>query len=161
MASIRKLDCSLTSGDCREFTYHLLNDALYLPDILRNYPQMIEKYAKTMSECLQPWALVGKQNQLGGVVFMSDVVPGHEAVFYCWIWDGSCYTSTTRRFMDEYVAHCAEEFGIHRVVARTPDDKKLGKLLDKMGFRLEGRFRGGFKHGGRLVPLFQFRKLFA
>jgi len=138
-----------------------MNDKWYLPDILKDYPRMMERYAKTMGECCQPFGLVNSNNKLGGVFFMSDITPEHEGVFYCWLWDKSCYTPTTHRFMLGYIEHLVEEFGLCRVVCRTPDEQGLGRLLERLFFKLEGRFRSGYKHGGRLYTMFCYRRLFA
>jgi RimJ/RimL family protein N-acetyltransferase len=161
MANIRQYDTSLTGPDCRELTYRLMNEKNFLPDIYHDYPIMIAEYSRRMSECCQPFALVDGKNQLGGMFFISDIVPGHEATFYVWVWNPKCYTATTSRFMAEYIEHYAEEYGLSRVVCRTPDDKKCGRMLEKLFFKLEGRFRNGWKGGGRLSTLFCYRRLFS
>jgi RimJ/RimL family protein N-acetyltransferase len=159
MASIRRLDTNPASADTAEFTFRLQNEKFYLPDIYKDYQRMLGKYQQMMCECIQPWCLVA-DNKLGGVFFTSDVVPGHEAVFYIWIWAKGCYTATTKEFINGYIEHCAENYGLDRIVCRTPDDKGLGRLLERLGFKLEGRFRAGYKHGGKLYTLYQFRRLF-
>ena len=159
MAHARRFDAGLTSDDTREFTFHLQNDKWFLPDILKDYKRMMEEYQNTMARCCSPFALVGNDNKLGGVFFLSDVIPGHEATLYIWIW-GKCYTATTHRFMLGYIEHYAEEYQLARVVCRTPDDKRLGRLLERLFFKLEGRFRSGYKSGGKCSTLFQYRRLF-
>ena len=64
MASIRRLDGALTSDDTREFTYHLMNDKLFLPDVYHDYGRLMDEYSHTMSVCCQPYALV-VGNKLG------------------------------------------------------------------------------------------------
>jgi hypothetical protein len=159
MASCRRFDSALASQDTKELTFHLMNDKFYLPDIYRDYARMLGKYQQVMAECRQPFSLVNGDNKLGGVFFMSDIVLNHEGVFYCWIWDKSCYTPTTARFMGEYITHFAEECLLGRVVCRTPDDKGLGRMLERLGFKLEGRFARGFRHGGKSWTMFQYRIL--
>jgi RimJ/RimL family protein N-acetyltransferase len=138
-----------------------MNTSNYLPDVYHDYEKMLGKYQSVMSECCQPWGLVNRNNQLGGVLFISDVVPGHEGVLYIFLWDKSCYTATTHRFMLDYIEHCVMSNQLDRLVCRTPDDKGLGRLLERLHFKLEARMKSGFKGGGRSQVLFQFRRLFA
>lgn len=159
MATIRRLDTNPASKDSSEFTFRLQSEPLYIPDIYRDYSRMLGKYQQMMCECIQPWCLVA-DGKLGGVFFTGDVVPGHEAVFYIWMWNPKCYTATTKEFINGYIEHCAENYGLDRIVCRTPDDKGLGRLLERLGFKLEGRFSRGFKFGGKAINLYQFRRLF-
>jgi hypothetical protein len=120
--------------------------------------RMLEEYQFMMGRCCQPFALVDSQNQIGGVFFMSDVVPGHEATFYAWLW-GKVYTATTHEFMNGYIEHYAEENQLARVVCRTPDER-LGQLLEHLGFKMEARAKHGYKAGGKLMTLYSHRRLF-
>ena len=161
MASCRRFDPALTSPDTVEFTFRLQNEKNFIPDVLRDYGRMMDEYSRTMGSCCQPFAMVDCQNKLGGVFFINDVSPGHEAAFYLWIWNPKCYSAGTHRFMGDYIDHCAESNGLSRLVSRTPDDKRLGRLLERLGFKLEGRFKFGYKSGGKLSCLYQYRRLFS
>jgi RimJ/RimL family protein N-acetyltransferase len=136
-----------------------LNEKNYLPDVLKDMKRLVEEYQFMMGRCCQPFALVDNKNQLAGVFWMSEVVPGHEGTVFIWIW-GKCYTATTHRFMLEYIEHYAEECGLSRVVCRTPDTR-LGRLLERLFFKLEGRFKNGWKSGGKTTSLYQYRRLFS
>lgn len=160
MASIRRFDPGLTGADVKEFTFHLMNDKWFLPDVLHDYQRMMEEYAHQMSLCLQPFALVDSKNALAGVLFLTVHSPGHEATFYIWLW-GRCYTPATKRFMMEYLEHYAEEYGLARIVCKTPDDKGLGRILERLGFKLESRAKHGYKSGGKLTTLYGYRRLFS
>jgi len=159
MAKCRRFDSSLTSGDTSEFTFHLQHDAGYLPDVLKDYKRLIDKYSMMMQTCCQPWGMVNGAGKLGGVFFVGDVEFGHEGVFYAWLWDPKVYTSTTHRFMDGYLCHVAESNRLDRMVCRTPDERLL-ELLERLGFKLEGRFARGYRCGGRSSVLYQARRLF-
>ena len=160
MATCRRFDPSLTGSDTKELTFRLMNVPGFLPDVLHDYKRMMLEYQHMMETCCQPFAMVCPDNKMGGAFFLGDVSPGHEGTLFVWIWDPRCYTATTRKFLDGYVEHFAEDMALARMVCRTPDDGKLGRLLERMGFKLEGRFRNGWKGGGRLSPLYQYRKLF-
>jgi hypothetical protein len=159
MASCRRFDASLVSADAKEFTFRLQNEPNFLPDVYKNYKRMLEEYQFMMGRCCQPFALVDNDNKIAGVFFISDVVPGHEATFYAWAWGKWC-TKSTWRFVLEYIEHYAEEYQLARVVCRTPDDKGLGRLLEHMFFKLEARMKNGYKSGGKLSCLYQYRRLF-
>ena len=159
MATIRRLDTNPASADTAEFTFRLQSERFYLPDIYKDYQRMLEKYQQMMCECIQPWCLV-HDGKLGGVFFTSDVVPGHEAVFYIWMWNPKCYTATTKEFIAGYIEHCAENYELDRIVCRTPDDKGLGRLLERLGFKLEARCKNAWKSNGILATLYQYRRLF-
>jgi hypothetical protein len=137
-----------------------MNDHNYLPDVLKDYKCMLEAYTQTMAGCCQPFALVGPDNKMGGVFFINGVVPGHTADFYLWLWNPKCYTATTNKFLTGYIEHYAETDNLARIVCRTPDDKGLGRLLEKLYFKLESRAKNGWKAGGRLQTLFSYRRLF-
>jgi len=160
MSNCRRFDTALAGEDFREFSYHLMNDRNFLPDVLLDMKRMLEEYQFMMGRCCQPFALVDSKNQIGGVFFISDVVPGHEATFFCWQWLKGVITPATLRFVNEYIEHYAEENGLARVVCRTPDDKGLGRLLEALFMKLEARMKSGYKSGGKLSCLYQYRRLF-
>lgn len=159
MASIRKFDPAVTGSDFKEFSYRLLNSKNFLPDILRDYKALLVEYTRTMDKCVQPFALVDPKNKIAGMFFVNDIDPGHKATFYCWVW-GAGYTNGTRKFIREYIDSCAEEYQLARVECRTPDDKKLGRVLAQLGMKLEGRLKNAWKSGGRLGTLFLYRRLY-
>jgi RimJ/RimL family protein N-acetyltransferase len=158
MPQCRRLDTAVTSSDFSEFSYRLLNEKNYLPDVLHDLPRMMSEYARVMGSCCQPFALVDGKNKMGGVFFISDIEPGHQATFYAWLW-GRVYSATTNRFMMGYIEHYAEEYQLSRVVCRTPDER-LGAMLERLGFKLEGRFAKGYRSGGKSMCLYQHRRLF-
>jgi hypothetical protein len=159
MSECRILDTNLSGADLREFSYRLLNEPNYIPDVLHSVKQVMEAARETFSVCQQPYALVNGTNKIGGVFFVSNVVPEHEAVFYVWCWDGKCISSKTMRFLKDYIRATADEYLLCRMVARTPD-KKLGHLLEHLSFKEEARQKWGWKSGGRLSTLYQYRILF-
>ena len=159
MSHSRYLDTSLTGSDLREFSFNLMNKPMFLPDILRDVKRVMEVASATFDVSCQPYALVDNSGKLGGVFYISDVVPEHEGVLYCWVWNRGVITPTTLRFVKEYIDSVAEEFILCRVVARTPD-KKLCRLLRALGLKEEGRFKLGYRSGGRSHTLFQMRKLY-
>ena len=159
MSHCRMMDASLVGNDLREFSYHLLNDKNFLPDVLLDTKKVMETSQVVFSSSCQPFALVSSDNKLGGVFYIGDVIPGHDATFYIWVWDGKAVNHKTLPFIREYIEATAEEYGLCRVVARTPC-KKLCHLLEHLGFLLEGRFKAGSKRRGKTMVLYQMRILF-
>jgi len=160
MSSLRRFDPALTGSDFREFSYRLMSVPGFLPDIYKDMSRMLAKYNSVMAECCQPWALVDGHNQIGGVFFVSDIEPSHQGQFYCWIWKPGCYTVSTHGAMESYLSDCAMSNQLDRISCRTWDDKHLGRLLERLGFKLEGRFSRAWKSAGRLSNLYCYRRLF-
>lgn len=158
MASVRRLDPQLASQDTADFTFALMNRKDFVPDVYRDLPRLLEKYQNVMSECCQPYGVVNGKNKLGCVFFVGDIEPEHQGCFYFWCWDKGCYTPSVHRFVLEYLEACMTENGLIRLVCRTPDEKGLGRLLEHLGFKLEGRFARGFKSGGRPLNMYQYRR---
>lgn len=159
MASIRRLDFSLASQDTSDFTFALLNTPGFVPDVYSDLARLIEKYQVVMASCCQPWGVVNKKNKLGMVFFVGDIVPEHEGVLYIWCWDKACYTHSVHRFVRDYIEACMEGNALVRLVCRTPDEKGLGRLLESLGMKLEGRFSRGYRAGGRSLNMYQYRIL--
>jgi len=159
MSHARVFDTSLVGPDLKELTYRLLNEKNFLPDVLLDTKKVMETSQIVFSSSCQPFALVSDDNKLGGMFYIGDVIPGHDATFYIWVWDGKSVTSKTLPFIREYIEATADEYGLCRVVARTPC-KKLCHLLEHLGFLMEGRFKSGYKSRGKLCVLFQMRRLF-
>ena len=159
MGTIRRLDTAPLSDDTGAFTYALLHHPGFVPDIYNDLARLVPKYEQVMCSCCQPWGVVNGKGKLGAVFFVGDVVPDHEGVFYFWCWDKLCYSHSVHRFVRDYIEACMTENGLVRMVCRTPDEKGLGRLLEHLGFKLEGRFARGFKSGGRSSNLYQYRIL--
>lgn len=161
MASIRRYDPAPTGSDFREFSYRLLNTPGFLPDIYHDIERLLAKHSQAMAECCQPMAMVDQAGRLGGVFWVGDIEYAHQACLYAWLWSPAVYTATTARAMAEYLTDCAASNQLDRIVCRTPDDRRLGRLLERLGFKLEGRFSRAWKAGGRLQTLYQYRLIFA
>jgi RimJ/RimL family protein N-acetyltransferase len=159
MSHCRLFDTSLVNPDMREFSFHLLNDKDYLPDVLLDTKKVMATAPVVFASSCQPFGIIGGNNKLCGVFYISDVVPGHDATFYIWVWDGKAVSHKTLPFIREYIEATADEYGLYRIVARTPC-KKLCHLLEHLGFTLEGRFKSAWKSRGKLSVLFQLRRLF-
>lgn len=160
MASLRKFDPALTGSDFCEFSFQLKKNPGFLPDIYSDLSRMLAKYEQAMSDCCQPWAMLDSRGKLGGVFWVGDIEIAHQACLYIWIWSPACYTATTCRAMAGYISECAKSNQLDRLVCRTWDDLRLGRLLERLGFRLEGRFSRGYKSGGQARTLYQYRKIF-
>ena len=153
---VRKLDCSLTGPDFRELSYQLLHKPNYLPDCIRDLKELTNSFSFMVNKFGE---FMGIDNGgLKGFFFIGDVVPGHEGVFFSWFWGK--FTHGDIRAIQEYLSGYSGLYGLCRIVARTADDKKHGRILEMCGMKLEGRFKSAFKSGGRLSTLYQYRRLF-
>ena len=159
--TIRKFDTNLTSQDSRDFSFALLNNQGFVPDILHDVKALTVAMAGMFSTSATPWVIVQPDGHMGGVFFIGDIIPEHEGTLYLWVWDKSCWSPDVAGFVREYVNHVAESYLLRRLVARTPC-ARLGKMLDGcLGFRVEGRFKKAWKAGGVCSTLFQHRLLFS
>ena len=159
--TIRKLDTSLVGSDLKDFSFVLLNNQGFVPDILHDVKALTVAMAGMFSTSATPWVIVQPDGQMGGVFFIGDIIPEHEGTLYLWVWDKSCWSPDVAGFVREYVNHVAESYLLRRLVARTPC-ARLGKILDGcLGFRVEGRFKKAWKAGGVCSTLFQHRLLFS
>ena len=159
MATIKRLDATLTGSDVKEFTYRIIHTPGYLPDCLCDVKSVTDIFIRMVNTAPDIVGVYDGAGKLGGVFFLGDIVPGHEATLFSWFW-GKCFTPDTAREIKEYIDENAGVLGLARVEARTADDKKHGKLLELLGLKLEGRFKNAYKSGGKCRALFQYRKLY-
>ena len=155
---VKRLDTSLVGGDFRELSYQLLHKPNYLPDCLKDIKVFTDMFSHMVNVSGQ-FMGVYDGDKLGGFWFLGDIVPGHEATFFAWFWDKSCYTPLVVRTIRSYIRDYVSEFGLVRIVARTPDDRVYSRVLEQIGFKLEGRFAHGFRSFGKTTTLFQYRIL--
>jgi RimJ/RimL family protein N-acetyltransferase len=158
---VKRLDTSLVGGDFRELSYQLLHKPNYLPDCLKDIKVFTDMFSHMVNVSGHFMGVYGGPDgdKLGGFWFLGDIVPAHEATFFAWFWDRSCYTPLVVRTIRSYIRDYVSEFGLVRIVARTPDNDCYGRMLEHIGFKLEGRFKNAWKGGGKLSTLFQFRIL--
>jgi len=154
---IKRLDTSLIGGDFRELSFQLLHKPNYLPDCLRDIKAMSEQFVY-MTNASGQFMGAYDEDKLGGFWFLGDIVPGHEATFFGWFWDR--WTLGTVKSIRAYIKRYVGEYELARVTARTPDDKVYGRMLEQIGFKLEGRFKSAWKGGGNLSTLYCYRILF-
>ena len=157
MANIKELDWSVASDDLKEMTFRLINESPFLPDLLRNMDTLSTAINDTFSRSQTPYGMYGK-NGLGGFFYVTDVVPEHDASFYCWVWDRSAFSHRAVRAIREYIEKAAREYLLRRMTARAAE-KNLCHLLEHIGFKSEGRFRFGYKTHGKLMTLIQYRAI--
>ena len=157
MAEVRKLDTKLSSSDMSTLTFHLLNDHLFLPDTLREYPVLLDSIKRVLSTSPDPYGIYS--DGLCGTFFMTDIIRGHEARFLLWLWDKEGLRSSVIRQIRDYLDYMQGTYELVRVVSQTADPR-MGRILKKsLGFKEEARFAMGYKHGGAFSTLMQYRKL--
>ncbi len=157
MAEIKRLNTELTSKDISALTFHLLNTPLYLPDTLRDMKNLLGSITSVVASSPEPYGIYSN-GDLRGVFLVTDIIVGHEARFLMWVWDSKGYTPTVARWVGDYLDAIRDTYGLVRIVAQTPC-QKLGRMLKRLGFGEEGRFKRGYKHLGKFHTLYQYRRL--
>jgi hypothetical protein len=152
---VKKLDTSLVGQDFRELSYQLLYKPNYLPDCLHDIKELTGSFSHMVNVGGQFFGVY--HPSLVGFFFLADIIPSHEATFFSWFWGR--FPHGTVRFIQDYISEYSKQFGLCRIVARTPDDKKHGRILEMCGFKLEGRFKSGYRAGHKTMTLFQYRIL--
>jgi hypothetical protein len=141
-----------------EFVYRLLNCPNYLPDSMRDYKVITSDIGRILESAAPPVGICDSGGKLCGVFCIIDITPGHQARFVCWIWDKEAFSHNVFKAIEHYIGMNMAEMGLRRMVCQTPDES-LCELLKRLGFKIEGRFKSGYKSGGKFHLLYQLRKL--
>ena len=157
MSEIHKLDTDLASEDISTLVFHLVNDKLFLPDLMRDYKILIDSLSSAFEVWPKPFGIYDNE-KLVGCVLMTDIVPEHQARLLVWLWAKSAATAKTIRWLKDYLDYMKNQYALKRIMAQS-SCKKLSRILRMLGFADEGRFRYGMKWGGKLHTLVQFRRI--
>jgi len=157
MPVIKKLDAALAGDDMRAFTFQLMNRPLFLPDIYRHYQTLTQKITELLKTSPELWGFYAGP-ELVAVAGVMNIQQSHDARFLFWAWDKRALTRDSVKWLGEYLDWIMDCFQLSRVTVQTPCEN-LARLCRLLGFKTEGRFARGFKHGGKLYTLLQLRKL--
>ena len=158
MSEIHKLNTDLASEDISTLVFHLVNDKLFLPDLMRDYKILIDSLSGAFELWPKPFGIYDNE-KLVGVVMMTDIVPEHQARLLVWMWGKRAATNKTIRWLNDYIDYMKNQYALKRIMAQS-SCKKLNRILDMLGFAQEGRFRHAMKWGGKLYTLVQYRRIF-
>lgn len=153
---IDPMDKNLAGEQVKELTFHLLHDHLFAPDHVRDMTPLLKRLRAVFAE--KETALFGiydDDGNMGGVFGLSGVIKGHDATFYLWLW-GKVLTPGLIKNIRNFLTYMKDLYELKRVTTVTADDKHLA-LLGLIGFKVEGRFRAGFKWDGKFFQLYQLR----
>lgn len=155
---IRKLDTNLASSDMRDLTFHLLNDDLFLPDVLRELKALMDSLKRVFALSPEPYGIY-VDGELAGLILITDIVLGHEARFYLWLWGKGAATHQCVKWLRDYLDYMSNLYGIQRIVTCVAKQEWCRFLEKFLRFKTEARMKHGYKHRGQLHTLFQLRWL--
>jgi len=135
----------------------LLNEPLFVPDSIRAYAPLLKTLKRIVEEPLS--VLMGAYNdadELRGVFGVINIVPETDARFVLWTWGKPALTHRLVRDCRDLITYVKATYGLRRVTAQAASEKQ-SQVLQLIGFKVEGRFRSGYKHKGQFQNLFQLR----
>lgn len=153
----RKLDKNLAAVDMKAFAFRLLNEPLFVPDDIRDYAPLLKTLKRVVDEPLS--VLMGSYNdsdELVGVFGVINIVPETDAMFVLWTWGKPAVTPQLVKDCRDLLTYVKGTYELRRVTAKAASEGQ-SRLLQTIGFKVEGRFRSGYKHGGQFHNLFQLR----
>lgn len=156
MISVDALEPNVASDEVKDFAFHLMNDPLFLPDYMKNYSVVIRRLKAIFAESAGPLRAIKKDGTLVGVFGVIDIIPETDARFVCWIWGTKVLTPGLVKSMRDFLSYIKQCYSLRRVTTQSACDR-MCRLLELVGFKIEGRFRHGFKWGGRFSNLYQLR----
>jgi len=156
---IDRLPDNMLSDDISEFVFRLMNEPLFLPDILRDYNALTRELKRQLDfPGNKFWGLYRDDDKIGGVIGITSVVPAHEARFLLWIWERAVLTPRMISDISDIIKREMKENALARLWAQVAC-KNAGRILKLLGFVCEGKFKYAFKHDKKLYTLFQYRRI--
>jgi RimJ/RimL family protein N-acetyltransferase len=153
---IDPLDKNMTGEQMKKFTYYLLNGAYACPDAIRDYTPLVKVIKRLFNEKDNVFMAITTDHGLSGVYGIINVVKGHNAQFISWFWDKEAITPGVVHNIRNFLTYCKDVYSLKRVTAETSCDKHE-RILGLVGFKIEGRFRHGFKWHGEFRNLIRMR----
>jgi len=153
----KKLDKNLATGDMKAFAFRLLNEPLFVPDQIKDYAPLLKALKRVVDEPLS--VLMGAydaSDELTGVFGVVNIVPETDARFVLWAWGKPAVTPKLIKDCRDLLTYIKGTYELRRVTAQAASEGQ-SRLLQVIGFKVEGRFRSGYKHGGQFHNLFQLR----
>ena len=148
MVTIKPLDRSMTGDEFKKWTFHLLNGAYACPDAIRDYTPLVKVIKRLFDEKDNVFMSIVTDHGLVGVFGIINITKGHNAQFVSWFIDKGSVTAGVVKNIRNFLTYCKDVYSLKRITAETACDKHE-RILGIIGFKLEGRFRHGFKwHGG-------------
>lgn len=139
-----------------DFSARLIHTPLYLSDEHRN-PTWVDMLVATyFSGPLFNWFYeIGNWQ---GVLGFCDIWPGWKAEVMFKFWDKKMWGADFCRELKDVADLFTDELKIRRLYIQTPDEH-MTKLLKRLGFKVEGRFKDAFRWNGKSYTLHCMRRI--
>ena len=156
MIDIKPLDRNFLGEQMKSLTFHLLNGPYYCPDAVRDYNPLVKTLKRLFEEKDAVFMALLNGQTLSGVFGLVNVCRGHQAQFISWIWDKPALTPGLIKKLRDFLIYCKDVYALKRIAAQTACEKHE-RILNLVGFKIEGRFRNAFRWNGELRPLVMMR----
>ena len=155
---IEQLDTNLAGSDVKDWTFQLLSRPLFVPDPIRDYKPLLTTVRRVLEEPGTNFMAIRSDSgdTLLGVYGLFNVVPGVDARFACWLWDKAAVTPGLIKALKDFVVYSKDFHALRRVTVQSACEK-MNRILELVGFKVEGRFRHGFKWNGKFHNMYQLR----
>ena len=156
---IRELNTSLASDDMSKFVFRLMNEKFGIQDHMHNYKRVMDVLKeKTGQNDSVFFGMYNDEDELIGVFGATDIVDGHSGKFWMLVWNKDCVCLSAMKYIKNFLDCLAGIHDLRRIEAQTPCDK-LVRILKALRFKVEGRFKNGYRWQGKFYTLYQLRKL--
>jgi len=153
---IIQFDINLAGADVKDLSFQLLNRPLFVPDPIRDYKPLLVVMRRVLQEPGTNMMAIRNNDTLVGTYGLINVTPGVDGRFIAWLWDKSAVTPGTVKSVRDFIAYSKDFHALRRVTAQSACEK-MNRFLELVGFKVEGRFRHGFKWGEKFHNLYQLR----
>jgi len=153
---IDALDLNLAGNDMKALTFELVERPLFVPDAIRDYRNLLRTVRRVTEGYGAEFRAIRHDDKLVGAFGVFNIVPQTDAEFALWIWDKTGLTHQTIRNIRDILTYMKDFHGLRRVTTHSADDRHV-RILELIGFKIEGRFRHGYKSGGKFHNMYQLR----
>lgn len=156
MSEITQFDVNLAGPDVKDLSFQLLSRPLFVPDPIRDYKPLLTVMRRVLQEPGTNMMAIRNDEKLVGTYGLINVVPGVDARFVAWLWDKAAVTGGTVHAVRDFIAYSKDFHALRRVTAQSACEK-MNRFLELVGFKVEGRFRHGYKWGEKFHNMYQLR----
>ena len=142
-----------TEDKIKALSKKLMEEPLYLSDEYRDWKLIHKMIFESFSNKENIYYEMGN---LGGLLGFVNIVPGHKADMVFKIWDKDVWGLRFAKELKILIKETMEKYGLKRMVTESADTKvvKFAKIL---GWKIEGRFKYGFRWNKEFFTLHRIR----
>lgn len=115
----------------------------------------LEPFIDVLMDPRGVWFEIVEDGQILGAMYLSDVIPGFDAVGHFTFWDSiASGREPLALYAMEFVM---DRYNLHRLTAKIPVYQKgTIRFTERLGFKREGKIREAVPHKGKWMPMYSF-----